>query len=77
MKLNHSQLWLLRQVIHQQDLTELQSIINKNERDDDSLIPSLPDERSNYILGRLINSREFIKLETLADFIIRRIKISI
>lgn len=50
-----------------QDLTELQSIINKNERDDDSLIPSLPDERSNYILGRLINSREFIKLETLAD----------
>ena len=29
-----------------QDLTELQSIINKNERDDDSLIPSLPDGRS-------------------------------
>lgn len=50
-----------------QDLTELQSIINKKERNDDSLIPSLPDERSNYILSRLINSKEYIKLETLAD----------
>lgn len=50
-----------------QDLTELQSIINKNERDDDSLIPSLPDERSNYILSRLINNKDYMKLETLAD----------
>lgn len=50
-----------------QDLTELQSIINKNERDDDSLIPSLPDERSNYILNRLINNKDYMKLETLAD----------
>lgn len=50
-----------------QNLTELQNIINNNIRGDDSLIPTLPDERSNYILGRLINSREFIKLETLAD----------
>lgn len=50
-----------------QDLTELQSIINKNERDDDSLIPSLPDERSNYILSRLINNEDYMKLETLAD----------
>lgn len=50
-----------------QDLTELQSIINKNERDDDSLIPSLPDERSNYILSRLINNKDYTKLETLAD----------
>ena len=50
-----------------QNLAELQYIINNNIRGDDSLIPSLPDERSNYILGRLINSREFIKLETLAD----------
>lgn len=50
-----------------QNLTELQNIINNNIRGDDSLIPTLPDERSNYILERLINSREFIKLETLAD----------
>lgn len=50
-----------------QNLTELQNIINNNIRGDDSLIPTLPDERSNYILGRLINSKEFIKLETLAD----------
>ena len=50
-----------------QDLTELQSIINKNERDVDSLIPSLPDERSNYILSRLINNKDYMKLETLAD----------
>lgn len=50
-----------------QDLTELQSIINKKERDDDSLIPSLPDERSSYILSRLINSKDYVKLETLAD----------
>lgn len=50
-----------------QDLTELQNIINNTEREDSSLIPSLPDERSSYILGRLINSKEYIKLETLAD----------
>ena len=50
-----------------QNLTELQNIINNNIRGDDSLIPTLPDERSNYILGRLINSKEFIKLETLAE----------
>lgn len=50
-----------------QNLTEFQNIINNNIRGDDSLIPTLPDERSNYILERLINSREFIKLETLAD----------
>lgn len=50
-----------------QNLTELQNIINNTEREDSSLIPSLPDERSSYILGRLINSKEYIKLETLAD----------
>lgn len=53
-----------------QNLTELQNIINNNIRGDDSLIPTLPDERSNYILGRLINSKEFIKLETLGDVLI-------
>ena len=48
-----------------QDLTELQSIINKNERDDDSLIPSLPDERSNYILSCLINSKKSYEMKLL------------
>ena len=50
-----------------QDLTELQNIINSNEREEDGIIPSLPEERNSYILGRLINGNEYIKLETLAD----------
>lgn len=50
-----------------QDLTELQQIINNAEREEDSLIPTLPDERNTYILSRLIDSNEYIKLETLAD----------
>lgn len=50
-----------------QDLTKLQNIINSKERQDDSLIPIFPNERNTYILSRLINSREYIKLETLAD----------
>ena len=50
-----------------QDLTELQNIINSTEREEDAVIPSLPEERSSYIVGRLINSKEYIKLETLAD----------
>lgn len=50
-----------------QDLTELQQIINNAEREDDSLVPTLPVERNTYILNRLIDSNEYIKLETLAD----------
>jgi len=50
-----------------QDLTELQQIINNAEREADSLVPTLPVERNTYILNRLIDSNEYIKLETLAD----------
>ena len=50
-----------------QDLTELQNIINNNARSSENLIPILPDERINYISSRLINSKDYIKLEQLAD----------
>lgn len=49
------------------NLTELENIINRNDHNDDHIIPTLPYERSNYILIRLINSKDYIKLETLAD----------
>lgn len=49
------------------NLAELENIINKNDRNDDNAIPTLPYERTNYILIRLINSKDYIKLDTLAD----------
>lgn len=48
-------------------LQYLQSLIEDIERNRDSLHPTLPEERQNYILKRLIDLNDYIKIDTLAD----------
>ena len=50
-----------------QSLHELSKIIENAERERESVFPTMPIERQNYIVKRLIDHDDYIKIDTLAD----------
>lgn len=45
----------------------LQNIIDKSEKNKSYLFPTLPEERQNYILKKLIECNDYLKVDDLAD----------
>ncbi|MDD8048434.1 MAG: HTH domain-containing protein [Thomasclavelia sp.] len=50
-----------------QALSSLTKALNDSEKERDTLFPTLPEERQNYIIQRLIETNDYIKLDDLAE----------
>ena len=48
-------------------LSQLEKIIEDAERHRESIFPTLPNERQDYIIRRLIETNDYIKIDDLAD----------
>lgn len=51
-------------------ISSLNDMINKSQSEQDTLFPTLPQERQNYIQKRLIDTHGYIKIDTLAEELI-------
>ncbi len=47
--------------------SQIQNLITRSEKEKESLFPTLPKERQDYIIKRLIDTNSYIKLDVLAD----------